>query len=103
MCTSVPLGILQVSSSLTKKFGMLAQLFGAFDGIVIGEREKIHAAALQQGVNFLGIAITFAAKLSDNRSRTWSGEVRVNMQVAFHDCKNSRGTCYQQMTRALKF
>ena len=29
-----------------KKIGMLAQLFGAFDGIVIGESEKIHAAAL---------------------------------------------------------
>ena len=48
-----------------EKIGMLAQLFGAFDGIVIGESEEIHAAAVQQGINFVRIAITFAAKFSD--------------------------------------
>lgn len=83
-----------------EKIGMLAQLLGAFDGIVIGEREKIHAAALQEGVNFLRIAITFAANLSDNRSRTWSGEVRVNMQVAFHVSKNNRRRLQAYDTRA---
>ena len=83
-----------------EKIGMLAQLFGAFDGIVIGEREKIHTAALQEGVNFFRIAITFAANLSDNRSRTRSGEVRVNMQVAFHVSKNNRGRLQAYDTRA---
>jgi hypothetical protein len=72
-----------------KKIGMLAQWFGAFDGIVIGEREKIHAAALQQGINGAGIAITFAAEISDKGGRTGTGEVRVNMQVASHEDKNS--------------
>ena len=69
---------------------MLAQLFGAFDGIVIVEREKIHAAALQQGKNGAGIAITFAAELSDKGGCARTGEVRVNMQVASHDYKNRR-------------
>ena len=68
---------------------MLAQLFGAFDGIVIGESEEVHAAALQQGINGVGIAITFTAKLSDKGGRTGTGEVRVNMQVASHVNENS--------------
>jgi hypothetical protein len=68
---------------------MLAQLFGAFDGIVIGEGKQTHAAALQQGINGAGIAITFAAEISDKGGRTGTGEVRVNMQVASHEDKNS--------------
>ena len=68
---------------------MLAQLFGAFDGIVIGEREEVHAAALQQGIDVAGIAITFAAKISDKGGCGWSGEVGVNMQVASHVNKSS--------------
>lgn len=83
-----------------EKIGMPAQLFGAFDGIVIGESEELHAAALQECVNFLRIAITFAANLSDNRSRTRSGEVRVNMQVAFHVSKNKRRKLQAYDTRA---
>jgi hypothetical protein len=69
---------------------MLAQLFGAFDGIVIGESEKIHAAAVQQGIHVVRIAITFAAKFSGKGGCSLSGEVRVNMQVASHANKNSR-------------
>jgi hypothetical protein len=69
---------------------MVAQLFGAFDRIVIGESEEIHAAALQQGIYGAGIAVTFATKLSDKRGRTGTGEVRVNMQVASHVNENSR-------------
>jgi len=58
-----------------EKIGVLTQLFGAFDGIVIGEREEIHAAALQQGIDVVGIAITFAAKISGKGGCSWSGEV----------------------------
>ena len=68
---------------------MLAQLFGAFDGIVIGESEEVHAAALQQGINVVRIAVTFAAKFSGKGGCRWSGEVRVNMQVASHVNKDS--------------
>jgi hypothetical protein len=68
---------------------MLAQLFSAFDGIVIGESEEVHAPALQQGIHVVGIAITFAAKFSGKGGCSWSGEVRVNMQVASHEYKNS--------------
>jgi hypothetical protein len=56
---------------------------------VVGEREEVHAAALQQGINGVGIAITFTAKLSDKGGRTGTGEVRVNMQVASHVNENS--------------
>jgi hypothetical protein len=68
---------------------MLAQLFGAFDGIVIGEGKQTHAAALQQGINVVGIAITLAAKFSGKGGCSRSGEVRVNMQVASHVNKDS--------------
>jgi hypothetical protein len=44
---------------------------------------------LQQGINGPGVAIAFAAKLSDKGGRTGTGEVRVNMQVASHEYKNS--------------
>ncbi len=83
----MPLGSLQVSSSLRKKFGVLAEAFGAFDGIVVGEGEEIHAALVEEGVNLIGIAVTFAAKAPDNGGRAGSGEVGVNMQVAFHEDK----------------
>ena len=46
---------------------MLAQLFGAFDGIVIGEREEIHAAALQASINFVGDRYNFRGKTSGQR------------------------------------
>jgi hypothetical protein len=72
-----------------EKIGVLAQLFGAFDGIVVGEREKIHAAALEQGIHGARITVTFAAKISYKGGRTGSGEVRVNMQVASHEYKNN--------------
>ena len=67
-----------------------AQLFRAFDGIMIGKGDQVHATELQLRINFLGIAVTFAAKLSDNRGCAGPGEVRVNMQVAFHDYKCTR-------------
>jgi glycosyl transferase family 28 len=54
---------------------------------MIGKREEIHSAALQRCVNLFGIAVTFAAKAPDKGGRTGSGEVGVNMQVAFHECK----------------
>jgi hypothetical protein len=69
---------------------MVAQLFGAFDGIVVGESDQVQAAAPEERINSVGIAITFAAKLSDKGGRTGTGEVRVNMQVASHVNKNSR-------------
>jgi len=62
-----------------------AQRFRTFDGIVVSEGEEGHPPALQTSIDFFGGTITFAAKLSDNRGRTWSGVVRVNMQVAFHE------------------
>jgi hypothetical protein len=64
---------------------MALQHFRAFDGIVIGEGEEVHPAAFQQCVDLFGRAIAFAAKFSDEGGGTRSGEVGVNMQVAFHE------------------
>ena len=71
-----------------EKIRMAPQFFRAFDGIVVRQREQTHPAALEQFIYFFGIAITFAAKISDKGGRTGTGEVRVNMQVASHDYKN---------------
>jgi hypothetical protein len=57
---------------------------------VVGESEEVHAAFIESGENFFGIAVTFAAKAPDNGGRAGSGEVGVNMQVAFHEDKYAR-------------
>jgi hypothetical protein len=49
----------------------------------------VHAAAVQEGIDVVRIAITFAAKIPDKGGCGWSGEVRVNMQVAFHEYESS--------------
>jgi hypothetical protein len=67
---------------------------------VIGESEEVHAAALQQGINVVRIAITFAAKFSGKGGCSWSGEVRVNMQVASHVNKNSEAVLRADDMRA---
>jgi hypothetical protein len=42
---------------------------------------------MEDGENLVRIAVTFAAKAPDNGGRAGSGEVGVNMQVAFHEYK----------------
>jgi hypothetical protein len=63
----------------------MAQLIGRFDRIMIGQREQIHAAAIQALVNLLRVAITLAAKFSDKGSSAEAREVRVDMHVALHE------------------
>jgi hypothetical protein len=58
-----------------EKIGQAAQFFGAFNRIVVGESEKIHAATLQQLIDLDWIAITFAAKLGKERGGASTGEV----------------------------
>jgi hypothetical protein len=58
---------------------------------VIGQRKQIHAPAPQNCVDFLRVAVTFAAEIPDKRGRTGSREVGVNMQVAFHETNSSSG------------
>jgi hypothetical protein len=70
-----------------EKIGQASQLFSAFNRIVVGESEKIHAAPLQQLIHFERIAITFAAKFGKERGGASTGEVRVNMHIASHGGK----------------
>ena len=83
---------------------MAAQPFRALDGVVIGQREEIHAAMLQSCIHLFGIAVTFPAKVSDQGGRTGSGEVRVHMQVAFHEIEFNRSLlpAHDRLTKVLK-
>jgi len=47
-----------------KKIGVPSQFFGALDGIVVGQSEEPHAAPAQDVVNFIRIAIAFAAEFA---------------------------------------
>jgi hypothetical protein len=55
-----------------EKVGVPPQFLRPFDGIVVRKREQAHPAALELFVDFFGIAITLAAKMSGKRSRTGS-------------------------------
>ena len=61
------------------------QWLGAFDRVVIGQREKIHAAAPQQGIDLARIAIAFPAECVDKRRGAGAGEIGVNVHIAFHE------------------
>lgn len=67
---------------------------------MIREREKAHAAAFEQLIYLFGIAITFAAKKASKRGCAGSGEVRVNMHVASHECNLQRCALMPDDTRA---
>jgi hypothetical protein len=71
-----------------EKIRKAAKFFRAFNGIVIGEREEIHAALAQRLINFKRIAVTLTAKFRKERGSAGAGEVRVNMHIASHDAKN---------------
>ncbi len=40
---------------------MVAEALGGVDGIVIGDGDQVHAATLEQVVDFVGVVIAFAA------------------------------------------
>ena len=85
-----------------EKIRQAAKFFGAFNRIMIGESEKIHAATAQLFINLERIAITFAAKFGKERSGASTGEVRVNMHIASHATRmNHEG--YTHVTVTLNF
>jgi hypothetical protein len=52
-----------------------AHFFRAFDRIVVGEREEIHAASIEYIANFGGITVALATKLRKERGGTCAGEI----------------------------
>jgi hypothetical protein len=71
-----------------EKIRQTAKFFRAFNRIVVGKSEEIHAAPVQRLVNVDRIAVTFTAKFGKERGSASTGEVRVNMHIASHDAKN---------------
>jgi hypothetical protein len=68
-----------------EEFRMLPQTFGAFDRVVIRQREQIHAPALEQRIHLFGVAIALSAKLADKGGRAGARKIGVDMHVALHD------------------
>ena len=83
-----------------EEVGISAQCFGAFDRIVIRERDKIHTATMEQRIKKLRIAITFAAEIPNKGSATGTGVARMNVQVALHGGKNDGETLQKNYKRA---
>src|SRR5215472_8169047 len=72
--------------------GVAAQFFGAFDPVVVGQGEQTHSPPVQAGVNFLGVAIAFAAEFGDEGSGAGPRVIRVHVHIAFHDFHNKSTT-----------
>ena len=73
----------------------MSQLFGRLDRVMVGQREQVHAAAIQALINFKRIAITLAAKFSDKGGCAGTREVRVDMHVALHESHNRKRVLQQ--------
>ena len=52
-----------------KEIRVAAQLFGSADGIVIGQRDQVHAAFAQRGVNVSRSAVAFQKKMAQDSDR----------------------------------
>jgi hypothetical protein len=70
-----------------KEVRVPSQLFGATDGVVVGQREKVHAALSQHSVDLRRWAVAFQKKMAQNSHGQSSRVSRVNVQVAFHGGK----------------
>lgn len=68
-----------------EEVSMPAQRFRAFNRIVVGQCEQIHAALAQRREYGFGSAIAFAANTADNGHGAKAGMIGVDMQVALHD------------------
>lgn len=61
-----------------------AQAFGGVDRVVVGHRHQIHAAPLEQLIDFAGIVVTFLAEPPGHRHRAHAAAVGVDVQIATH-------------------
>jgi hypothetical protein len=68
-----------------EEIAMPTQCFRAFNRIVVGEREQVHAAPAQRREYCFGSTVAFAANAADNGHGAKAGMIGVDMQVALHD------------------
>ncbi len=61
-----------------------AQSLGGADGIVVGERDQIHAFALENGVDFPRIVVRFTANALQQGNSAHPRVDGVDVQIAFH-------------------
>ena len=67
-----------------KEIGIAPQSFCRIDGIMIGNRDQVHASAFECCVDFQRIVVAFAADAAEQRNRTHSRMNRMHMQIATH-------------------
>jgi hypothetical protein len=63
---------------------MVAQALRPLDAVVVGQGEEVHPTPAESGVDLVWIAITFPAKLFDERGSALSRVVRVDVHIALH-------------------
>ena len=51
---------------------------------MIGQREQIHAAPPELGIDVCRIAVAFTTEFASKGSRAGAGKIRVDMHVALH-------------------
>jgi len=65
---------------------MAAQRLAAFNRVVVRQSDEVHAALFEHSVDVLGIAVAFPANRPEKARRlARAREVRVNVEVAFHE------------------
>ncbi len=70
-----------------KEVRVLPQFLGAADGVVVGQRDQVHAALPQRRVDVSRRAVAFQKKMAQD-GHGHSARMRgVNVQVAFHGAK----------------
>ena len=80
----MPVGSLQVTSSLKKEIGPGAERFGRADGIVIGDGHQVHAEPLELFVDRVGMVVALAAYGSEQGHAAHAGVPSVHVQIAAH-------------------
>ena len=66
----------------------MSQLLRRLNGIVLSQREEVHAPPLETHVNFPRVAITLTAKFSYKGGRAEARVVRVDVHIALHSSHN---------------
>jgi len=67
-----------------KEIGEAPQLFGCFDGIMVGNGHQIHAHALQLSVDLNRVRVAFPAEAIRDRDCAHAGVQSMDVQVALH-------------------
>jgi hypothetical protein len=74
-----------------EEIGVVAQLVGGADGIVIGYGDQVHAALFQRFIQGTGLVIGFEANAGHHWHRAHAGVPCVDVEIAPHAPFVSRG------------